>query len=172
MVAPNTPRLDYVPHVNLSRCFLHRAYDALQAGKLFEAGCLLRESIRRQLWAECCWKGCLPDTASDKTSPRALLKALKRAGHVGYTGYDWTLEIIGTANRCARCERVRPSLIRDCISIWHEAIDHDPCGEPTERVAHCKPVTEGYGVDDCDDDDGSDWWKPGGWQFEAEGGGA
>ena len=159
MVAPATPRLGYVPHVNLSRCFLHRAYAAVQDGKLFEAGCLLRESIRRQLWAECCWKDCLPEKAHEKTPPRVLLKALKQAGHIGHLGYDWTKEIIGTANQCAHCERVHPSLIRDCIAIWHTSIDHDPCGEPTERVQHCKPVVKSVDADDCDDDDGSDWWK-------------
>jgi hypothetical protein len=69
-------------------------------------------------------------------------------------------EIIATGNRAAHCGHVDAHEIRSCIAVWHTAIDNDPCGEPTERVAHCKPVTEGYDIDDCDDDDdGADWWK-------------
>src|SRR5689334_14758889 len=60
MVAPATPRLEYVPQVNLSRLYLFKAADALDAGRVFEAGLLLREAVRRQLFAECSWKGCLP----------------------------------------------------------------------------------------------------------------
>ena len=74
MVAPATPRLDYVPVVNLARVFLFRANDALEAGNIFEAGVLLREAVRRQLFAECSWKGCLPDGKDKHRSPLALLK--------------------------------------------------------------------------------------------------
>jgi hypothetical protein len=157
MVAPATSRLGYVPHVNLSRCFLHRAYDALQAGKLFEAGCLLRESIRRQLFAECAWKGCLPKKFSDRTSPLALLKALRSAGHCSDCGYDWTLDIIALGNTAAHCGHVDPGTLRSAIGMMHVFIDGDPCGEPTERVQHCKPAKKE--CDDSDDDDGSGWWK-------------
>ena len=36
----------------------------------------------------------------------------------------------------------------------------DPCGED-HRSDRYKPITEGYDVDDCDDDDGANWWKGG-----------
>jgi hypothetical protein len=170
MVAPATPRLGFEPHVNLARCFLHRAYDALNAGNLFQAGCLLRESVRRQLFAECAWKSCLPDNANDRTTPTELVKAQRNAGIIGESAGELTRDIIRLSNRLAHCRRVDASEIRTAIAIWHMAIDGDPCGEPAERVGHCKPVVEGPGVDDCDDDDDADWWKPGGWQFEAEGG--
>ena len=159
MVAASVPRFGFIVTPNLSRCFLHRAYDALQSGKLFEAGVLLRESVRRQLYAECNWKGCLPEKATDRTSPIVLLKAQRKAGVIGKFSYGTTVEIIDTGNRAAHCAHVDAHEIRGCIAIWHTAIDNDPCGEPRERVEHCLPVTEGYDVDDCDDDDGADWWK-------------
>lgn len=159
MVAPATPRLEFVPQVNLSRMFLHRAANALAAGRVFEAGCLLRESVRRQLFAECSWKGCLPAKKEKQRSPMALLHALKSAGHVGYCGFEWTKEIIEVCNRCAHCVHVGAHMIRNSIEVWHVSIDNDPCGEPTERTEHMKPQTEGYDVDDCDDDDGANWWK-------------
>jgi hypothetical protein len=162
MVAPTTPRLEFVPQVNLSRMFLFRAADALDAGRIFEAGCLLRESVRRQLFAECAWKGCLPAKSAQQRSPMALLHALKEAGHCGYCGFDLTKEIIDTANKLAHCVPVPASLVLTSIAWWHTSIDHDPCGEPTERTATMKPQTEGYDVDDCDDDDGAGWWKIGG----------
>ena len=161
MVAPATPRLEFVPQVNLSRMFLFRAADALAAGRLFEAGCLLRESVRRQLFAECAWKGCLPAKQAQQRSPMSLLHALKEAGHTNHLGFEWTKEIIENCNRCAHCVPVEARYIRCGIEVWHGSIDHDPCGEPTERTAHMKPVTEGYDVDDCDDDDGANWWKGG-----------
>ncbi len=161
MVAPATPRLEFVPQVNLSRMFLFRAADALAAGRLFEAGCLLRESVRRQLFAECAWKGCLPAKKEKQRSPMALLHALKDAGHAGYCGYQWTKEIVDLCNKCAHCIPVAVCEVRCSIEVWHTSIDHDPCGEPTERTEHMKPVSEGYDVDDCDDD-GAGWWKQGG----------
>jgi len=159
MVAPATPRLDFVPTVNLSRVFLHRAADALEAGRVFEAGVLLRESVRRQLYAECAWKGCLPTKPVKQRSPSALLHALTEAGHVSYCGAEWTREIIELGNKCAHCIKVDPRDIRCSIEVWHASIDNDPCGEPTERVQHMKPQAEV--CDDCDDDDGADWWKGG-----------
>jgi hypothetical protein len=161
MVAPATPRLEFVPQVNLSRLFLFRAADALEAGRIFEAGCLLRESVRRQLFAECAWKGCLPTKQAQQRSPMALLHALKEAGHASYVGFEWTKEIIENCNRCAHCVLVAPREIRCGIEVWHGSIDNDPCGEPTERTAQMKPVDDGCGCDDCDDDDGANWWKGG-----------
>jgi hypothetical protein len=159
MVAATTPRLAFVPQVNLSRLYLFRAADALAAGRVFEAGCLLREAVRRQLFAECAWKGCLPAKQSQQRSPMALLHALKDAGHCGEMGFDWTEEVIELANKCAHCVPVRESLVRTSIAWWHTCIDNDPCGEPTERTAQLKPVND-CGCDDRDDD-GADWWKAG-----------
>ena len=162
MVAPAVPRFGFVPQVNLSRVFLFRAADALDAGHVFEAGVLLREAVRRQLYAECAWKGVLPSMLAKQRSPMALLHALKAAGHVGPCGFDWTQEIIETANKCAHCKSVASETVRTAIAWWHSCIDHDPCGEPSERTAHMKPAAEGYDVDDCDDDDHGDDWKIGG----------
>jgi hypothetical protein len=161
MVALATPRLDFVPTVNLSRMFLFRAADALAAGRLFEAGCLLRESVRRQCFAECAWKGCLPPKQAQQRSPMALLHALKEAGHVGYVGLESTRDIIEICNKCAHCVPVDPREVQYSICVWHKSIDNDPCGEPTERTAHMKPQKDGYDCDDCDDDDGANWWKGG-----------
>lgn len=160
MVALATPRLEYVPQVNLSRMYLHRAAEALEAGRIFEAGCLLRESVRRQLFAECNWKGCLPAKEAKRRSPMALLCALNEAGHCGYCGFDWTREIIELANKCAHCVPVKPTMLGDAITIWHRAIDADPCGEPKDRpVNNCKGHDYHPLLDDTDDDDtdGEEW---------------
>jgi hypothetical protein len=157
MVAPATPRLEFVPQVNLSRMFLFRAADALDAGRIFEAGCLLRESVRRQLFAECAWKGCLPAKQAQQRSPLALLHALEEAGHSSHIGVVWTKEIIELCNKCAHCVPVDARMVRDSIAVWHDSIDNDPCGEPTERTAHMKPQPEVCDCDDDDDDHGDDW---------------
>jgi hypothetical protein len=162
MVALATPRFGYIVEPNLSRTFLHRALLAQEAGNLIQAGVLLREAVRRQLYAECNWKGCLPKGKRKHRSARALLYALKNAGHLGYCGVQWTEEIIDIGNRAAHCRRVTAGEIRSAIAVWHTSIDNDPCGEPKERTDWCKPIKEGYGVDDCDDDDGANWWKGGG----------
>jgi hypothetical protein len=164
MVAPNVPRVDFIPQVNLSRAFLFRAHDALEAGRIFEAGVLLREAVRRQLYAECASKGCLPETTAEHRSPMALLGALKRAGHVGYVGWQWTKDIIQLGNKCAHCVSVDPGTIRFGIEVWHGSIDHDPCGEPKERYAHHKLDTKADAYDDGysefdDGTDSADWWK-------------
>jgi hypothetical protein len=163
MVCATSPRLEYVPQVNLSRMFLFRAADALDAGRIFEAGCLLRESVRRQLFAECNWKGCLPAKKEKQRSPMALLYALNDAGHCGKCGFQWTKEIIDLVNKCAHCVPVDARTLRSSIEFWHTFIDGDPCGEPTDRpVKNCKSASEGYDVDDCGDDDDGDDWKIGG----------
>lgn len=159
MVAATTPRLEFVPPVNLARLFLFRAAEALDAGRVYEAGILLREAVRRQLFAECAWKGCLPPKQRTWRSPTALLDALHKAGHAGYCGYEWTKEIIDIGNACAHCAKADPREIRALIAVWHTAIDNDPCGEPTERAAYWKPAAEASGG--CDDDDSADWWKAG-----------
>jgi hypothetical protein len=165
MVAANTPRLGFVPQVNLSRQYLFRAADALEAGHVLEAGVLLREAVRRQLYAECAWKGCLPGKKEKQRSPMALLHALQEAGHCGYVGFEWTCDIIDICNKCAHCVPVKLNLIRDCILIWHESIDHDPCGEPKDRPIKSHPTHPLLSTDDSvwdDDDDSADWWKEGG----------
>jgi hypothetical protein len=161
MVALATPRFGYIVEPNLARTFLHRALLAQEAGNLLQAGVLFREAVRRQLYAECSWKACLPAGKKAHLSPRALLAALVKAGHVSKDGAEWARELIELGNRAAHCGRVDAKELRSAIAIWHTAIDNDPCGEPKERVDHCKPVTDGYDIDVCDDDDGADLWKGG-----------
>ncbi len=165
MVAATTPRLEFVPQVNLSRLYLFRAADALEAGRVFEAGVYLREAVRRQLYAECAWKGCLPAKECKRRSPMALLHALKDAGHCSYIGFEWTSEIIDLCNKCAHCIPVKPSMIRDSILIWHDSIDRDPCGEPKDRkhkLTPKHPLLSDADDCDCDDNNSADWWKEGG----------
>jgi hypothetical protein len=139
--------------------FLHRAYSALRAGQVGEAGVQLREAVRRQLYAECCWKSCLPDDYTERMPARTLLESLKRAGCCGHVGYSWTKDIIAIANKCCHAKYVRPGEIRMAIAIWHESIDHDPCGEEPFRVAHCTPPNCPLINGQWDDDD--DDWKAG-----------
>lgn len=158
-----TPRLDYIAKPNLSRGYLFRAHTALQKGALLEAGVLLREAIRSQLFTECQWKGCLPEKAGEKTPPWMLLKALRKAGHLTEFGQRCTLEMLQTCNEAAHCKPVTAHVLRDCIIIWHGAIDNDPCGEPKERFENCvRPKEHEPACDhNDDDDDGADWWKAG-----------
>jgi len=155
------PRFGMVLEVNLARTFLFRAHDALEAGRILEAGVLLREAIRRQLVAECNWHGCLPKGFSDRTPPLVLLKALRNAGKCGYCGFDWTKEMIGLANRCCHAQHVNPSEVSMAITIMHTSIDNDPCGEPRERTLHSPPTLGLFGKPDDDDDDAGEAWKAG-----------
>ncbi len=176
MVAPAVPRFGYVPEVNLARAFLHRAYDAVKSGHLIEAAVLLREAIRRQLVAECCWYDCLPKNFSDRTSPLALLVAIQRAGQCSdeFT-FDMLKEIIWIGDCAARCHHVgKVDEIARCIWFMHSAIDNNPCGEPIERLGHCLLKKEDKATDfgwpeesdwstndEWDEpDDPADWWKP------------
>lgn len=169
MVMATTPRLEFVPQVNLSRFYLFKAADALERGNVCEAGVLLREAIRRQLYAECAWKGCLPVRGKHNRkrkfqafTPLELLKALRRAGHCGAMGYEWTAEAIDVCNKCAHCVPVQPGVIRLAIEWWHTSIDADPCGEPKDRPIN-RPALQTEVDDDCDcDDDHGDDWKQGG----------
>jgi len=149
--------------------YLFRAADALAAGRVFEAGVYLREAVRRQLYAECAWKGCLPAKEAKQRSPMALLHALEAAGHVNYAGFQWTSEIIALCNKCAHCVPVEPRQLRCSIEVWHASIDSDPCGEPKDRpTKKCAtpPASLFSGPNasdcDCDDDDPVDWWQEGG----------
>ena len=171
---PTTPRLDFAPSVNFARAYLFRAADALNDDRLIEAGALLREAIRQQCWAECCWFGCLPAGASEKTPPRTLLKALRMAGHCDCFTFDSVVEMIELGNALSHCKRVKPSYIRSSIVIFHGMIDASRklgIPEPPNMAGHPQPECGPYEYVDDDDDewDGANWWKPQGWTF-GEGG--
>ena len=169
MVAPSVPVLGRVITLNFARSYLFRAADALNRGDLIGAGCLLREAIRRQCYAECEWFGCMPVSPSDRMPPVTLLKALRKAGKCGKDD-DWYVvikEMIDLANAAAHCKPVKPSYIRTSIEMFHDVIDTEPCLQP-ENISGVKvePVfgNGDYDVDDCDDDRWrADWWKPSDW---------
>jgi hypothetical protein len=174
MVALAVPRFGMIVEVNLARSYLFRAHTALEAGSVFEAGVLLREAIRRQLVAECNWYGCLPKGSSTRTPAMVLLKALRSALGCQRGDYEWMGEMIDIANRCCHAQHVTAGQVELAITVIHQSIDNDPCGEPRFRLEHCLPLEPSveanadYDVDDCDDDDRrkADWWKPGDWAPE------
>lgn len=158
MVAPNSPRLDFRPQLNFSRAYLFRAADALAAGRTIEAGCLLREAVRRQLFAECAWKNCLPDDATDRTPPVVLLRALKRAGHCTNTGWSIAFDCIDLGNKLAHCHRVSRQAVECAIAFFHDFIDADPCAEPANMSGKLV-LSDPWLTNPDDDDDSADWWK-------------
>ena len=158
MVAPLGPRFGFVPEVNLSRQYLFRAHDALQAGNMFEAAVMLREAMRRQFAAECQWHDCLPLGFSDRTPPFVLLKTLHSAGHLDRGVFGWMKEVLQWANRACHAQPVRPSQLRSAIELMHSQIDTAPCGESFERSSlHPAPDLGLFGPADDDDDE----WKAG-----------
>src|SRR5688572_6261659 len=83
-----------------ARPLLFRAHADLEAGKVIESACRLREAVRLYLTAECEYWDCLPPK-KQRRSPSLLLKALKRCEAVGDFGGDWLVEIIGYTNALA-----------------------------------------------------------------------
>lgn len=169
MVAPSVPVLGRVITLNFARSYLLRAADALNRGDLIGAGCLLREAIRCQCYAECEWFGCMPQSPSERMPPVTLLKALRKAGKCGKDdfGYELIKEMIDLANAAAHCKPVSAKLMRSSITMFHGVIDTEPCLQPVNISGFkAAPMFESadYDVDDCDDDRWkADWWKPEGW---------
>jgi hypothetical protein len=156
MVALAVPRFGMIVELNFARAFLHRAADALNRDDVIACGCLLREAVRRQLWAECHWYDCLPEGATHKTSPWMLLAALNKAGHCNEGGYQIAKEAIGYGNTTAHCGRVKPSYLRWSIQLFHDIIDSCPCHEPANLLGAPK-ADQSCCWDDDDDDHGDDW---------------
>ena len=168
MVAPAVPEFGRVLTLNFARAYLFRAAEALDRGDLIAAGCLLREAIRRQCWAECEWNGCLPQNVSLRTPPVTLLRALARASKCE-ANFSWVKEMIETANAAAHCIPVKRSELRFAIETFHGVIDDcsslQPANIAGKLTADSPHENADYGLDDCDDDDRrkADWWKPEGW---------
>jgi hypothetical protein len=108
-----------------ARALLFDAHAYLERGLIVEAGCRLREAVRRFLHAQCEYHGCLPKQTR-KPAPRALAKALKKAGHLSADECEWILEIIELGNKASRLSHVRPRYLACGIEIMHSFLDASP----------------------------------------------
>jgi len=159
MVALATPRLGYVPKLCLARPMLFASLECYDKGDYIGAGVRLREAVKRFVISACDWYGVKVDAKF--LTPKAYARALHKAKHLDKWGLEIVLECINAGNKLAHCQTVDRHTISCGISLMFSLMDGEPyC--PNER----KPVatsykTEGYDVDDCDDDDGANWWKGG-----------
>lgn len=118
MVCSLVTDLGKVRPVCLSKFYLARSLEALEAGNVTEAGILLREGIARYLEALCQYHKCLPKRKRDRT-PSLMARELWKQKQLTDCGYQWVRESIGYCNRLAHCRRVRASLVECSISlIW------------------------------------------------------
>lgn len=163
MVAPINPRLGCTMPVNLARNFLARANELFQAGDIVAAGCYCREALRRFLESLCIYNDCLP--TRKRTTPREMVDALLKKKVIDKDDKRLLIDLLGTCNRAAHAMPVKGSMMGYTICLSYSCLDHFRCLAPFERVCACgckeKPAgtyDDGYG-DDCDDDDGADWWK-------------
>lgn len=169
MVAAAVPVLGRTITINFSRAFLFRAAEAYERGDYIAAGVLFREALRRQLWSECEWHGILPDGASERTPPRALLAAACKGGRCRPDMFDVVREMVRLANATAHCLPFRPDELHSSILLLFDIIDASPYQQPANGKGKFKPEPQfesgDYSRDDCDDDDRrkADWWKPEGW---------
>jgi hypothetical protein len=108
-----------------SRAMLFRAHADLEAGKLIEAGCRLREAVRLFLVAELTYWDCMPKKKHDHT-PRRLLVALNKAGQCGDGVMEWINELLDIGNKLAHCGHVRRGLVECAISMAHSLLDGSP----------------------------------------------
>lgn len=103
---------------NEAELYLSRGRQALDRGDTIAAGCLLREAIRAQTYAECAWWGCLPCEASDRTPPFVLLKALRNAGRCPHGVFDVVAEMISVSNAAAHCCPVDAAELGTALAIF------------------------------------------------------
>ena len=110
----------------LARQTLFKAHDALEANRLIEAGCHLREAVRQYLAAECEYWGVTFAKKRSRRTPGEMAHALRKAGHLEKCGFDWLEEIVGYANALAHCGFVAPSVVETSIRFVHVFLDGSP----------------------------------------------
>lgn len=159
MVAPSFSRLDFVPKPCYARPMLYGALDSFERGDYIAAGVKLREAMRRFLESACDWYGV--EAKRKYRTPAVLAHALQKAGHLG-DNLDWVLEIIDVGNKAAHCHSVNRHALKGGIAVAFAIMDREPCCPHDRTPIDTTHHSEGYDVDDCDDDDGAGWWKIGG----------
>jgi hypothetical protein len=105
-----------------ARPMLFRSYADLEAGRIIEAGCRLREAVRLYLVAECEYFNCLPSKKQQKSIPR-LLNAILKCDDVPNFETEWLEEMISYGNALAHCKFVAPKYIETSLSIMHMILD-------------------------------------------------
>ncbi|MBA4106063.1 MAG: hypothetical protein C0485_09915 [Pirellula sp.] len=108
-----------------ARPLVFSAQASLDRGDAIAAGCKLKEAIRRWLVAECEYFGCAPRLRRPP-SPKALARALKKAGHCTPIAFEWVCELIETCNKAARLVMVKPSTIASALETMHAFLDDSP----------------------------------------------
>lgn len=126
MVMLAVRELGHKPVACNARMLLFRAHAALEANRLIEAGCHLREAVRSFLTAECEYWGVELPKKRCKRSPGVMAHALMKAGQLEKFGFDWLEEIVGYGNTLAHCGFVSPSIIEASLNIMHMFLDGSP----------------------------------------------
>ena len=109
-----------------ARPLLFQAHAALERGSYIEAGCRLREAVRLYLLADCEYYGVEISKRKVRQTPRALLDAIRKAGHADNFCFEAIGEAIEIGNKAAHLHFVRPDEIEDVISTLHFILDHSP----------------------------------------------
>jgi hypothetical protein len=162
MVALATFRLGYVPKPCLARPMLFAALECLDAGDLIGAGVRLRESVARFVISACDWYG-VPVKNGKHPRPRDYALALREAKHLDNWGLQIVLDIIEAGNKAAHCQHVDRASVKGGISLLFSLMDGEAyAGHDRKPIATShKGEDDPYDCDDCDDDDGANWWKGG-----------
>ena len=160
MVALAVPRLGYTPTLCLARPMLFAALDCYDRKDYIGAGVRLREAVKRFVVAACQWYDVKVD--AQFLTPKAYARALRKANHIDKWGLEILLECINAGNKLAHCEKVDRHAISGGISLLFSLMDSEPYTGHERKPTATSHKTEGYDVDDCDDDDGANWWKIGG----------
>jgi hypothetical protein len=105
-----------------ARPLLFRAHADLEAGRIIEAACRLREAVRVYLVAECEYWGCSPNKKAQR-HPKLLIAALKKNEETADWGFSLLEETLDYCNSLAHCGFVRSSLIETCLSVVHMYLD-------------------------------------------------
>jgi hypothetical protein len=125
MVMALVSELGMARPVCLTRIYLHRAANLLQAGDLIAAGCLMREAIKRYLTALCEYHNCDMGRKRERT-PTKLLGLLWSAKKICPTAHLWMKDAIEVGNKSAHCQSIRKATLRTCIELMHSIVDHTP----------------------------------------------
>jgi len=159
------PRFGFQPTLCLARPMLLEALDCYERGDYIGAGVRLRESVTRFLTAAVEWYAVeLPERSKRHKYPRSadLARALHKAKQLDGWGLASILEMLAVGNAAAHCKPFHPKSLRGAMAILFAQIDSEPYSALKERrpaVASTFDENADYDLDDCDDDDGADWWK-------------
>lgn len=105
-----------------------RAEVALENGELIAAGVLLREALRRQLYAIAAQYGVLPRRVYSHRRPLALARRLREAGLLSADDSKRIRQVLHVGNMAAHCDHVDADLLKDAIRLLRQFVDQRLAG--------------------------------------------